>query len=99
MRRVPATQSAAWESIQSKLPLSRREVFHAIQDAGADGISTLGISQRLHWPINCVSGRITELRETGYVIDSGRRCVNPSGKKAIVWKAADVQMSLPLEAQ
>lgn len=33
--------------------------------------------------------RLTELRGKGLIRDSGRRRVNPSGRRAIVWVAAE----------
>lgn len=89
MSRYPATQIDAWISIQDSLPSSRREVFQVISQAGEQGVSTVAIAETLHWPINCVSGRITELRNGGVVRDSGRRCMNPSGKKAILWTVVE----------
>ena len=45
------------------------------------------ITAALKWPVNSVSGRITELKRERMIYDSGERNVNPkSMKKAIVWK-------------
>lgn len=79
------TQIQAWDSIQEKLPASRNIVFRSIQLHGEFGITTYGLSAALGWSINCVSGRVTELCKSGLVRDSGRRGVNPSGKKAVLW--------------
>lgn len=97
MRQYPETQIEAWESIQDKLPESRREVLHVIAAAGALGISTVAISETLKWPINCVSGRITELHDSGLVKDSGRRCINPSGKRAILWVAGSTEPEIKFD--
>jgi predicted transcriptional regulator len=79
------TQLEAWESIQESLPESRRSVLRVIENAGDHGITTFDTAEKLGWPINQVSGRITELNQVGIVTDSGRRGVNPSGKRAILW--------------
>lgn len=79
------TQIYAWDSIQERLPQTRREVLSVVRDSGKFGITTYSVAEKLRWAINSVSGRITELAEVGIVIDSGRRGVNPSGKKAILW--------------
>lgn len=79
------TQRAAWESIQGKLPESRWKVWEAIDRYGEFGVTTFTVADVLGWPINCVSGRITELTKLGMIKDSGRRGENPSGKKAVLW--------------
>lgn len=71
--------------MQGKLPWSRRRVLSVISDSGSIGVSTLHIANVLGLPVNCVSGRITELAEHGLVKDSGLRCINPSGKRATLW--------------
>lgn len=84
----PDTQREAWDSIQETLPTSRLEVFKHIACFGAFGVTTMMVASRLGWPINCVSGRITELAKSGLIKDSGRRGINHSGKKAILWVLA-----------
>lgn len=79
------TQLEAWESIQDNLPESRRSVLRVIDNASPHGITTYDVAKKLKWPINSVSGRITELNSVGLVMDSGQRGVNPSGKRAILW--------------
>ncbi len=82
---IPDTQREAWESIKHNLADSRRAVLSVIENHGDFGVSTYSISDILGWPINCVSGRVTELTKLGIIKDSGRRGVNPSGKRAILW--------------
>lgn len=83
--RIRDTQRQAWKDIQDKLPESRQEVLRLLKAYGGFGATTYRISEALGWPINCVSGRVTELTKSGLIKDSGRRGVNPSGKKAILW--------------
>ena len=42
------------------------------------------IAERIHWPINCVTPRVLELRERGLVENVGVR-VNSSGRNEHVW--------------
>ena len=88
MSNLPRTQLAAFDSIQEKLPRARQTVLDVISAAGESGIALHEISERLHWPINCVSGRVTELRKLGRVRDSGRRWTTPSHRLAILWVVA-----------
>lgn len=82
---IRETQLEAWEAIQESLPESRRSVLRMIENSGNQGITTFDIAKKLMMPINCISGRVTELNDVGIVMDSGRRGVNPSGKRAILW--------------
>lgn len=79
------TQIDAWESIQDKLPESRSKVLSLIRSA--DGGATLfELVGWLGWPINRISGRVTELARDSLICDSGYRRVNPiSGRPNIVW--------------
>jgi len=91
------TQMNAWDSIQAELPASRLRVIEVIAQAGPFGITTIGISNALRLPINCISGRVTELADKGHVKDSGRRGINPSGKPAILWVLRDQPIDIHFE--
>lgn len=72
--------------MQANLPESRQRVYDVISaNSTLGGVSTVEISNILKLPINSISGRVTELNDKGLIRDSGRRCVNPSGKPAILW--------------
>lgn len=80
---IPDTQRASWRTIQD-LSEKRAKVLSVISQT--NGIALWEIAEKLGWPINCVSGRVTELQDLGLVRDSGKRGTNPhSGKKAILW--------------
>jgi len=79
------TQRAAWDDIQGRLPITRAQVLEVIKTSGDFGMTIQGVADTLKWPVNCVSGRVTELTNLGFIKDSGRRGVNPSGKKAVLW--------------
>lgn len=87
MSRRPDTQLAAWHDIQDRLPAARAEVYRVI--AGGQYVSSDAVARKLGWPINRVSGRITELVDAGLVRDSRRRGQNPdTGRLVILWEVA-----------
>lgn len=83
----PDTQMQAWQAIQESLPDKRRMVFSEVM-ARVNGLTLFELENILNWPVNRISGRITELCKAGHIMDSGRRRINPdSGKGAVVWIA------------
>jgi hypothetical protein len=44
------------------------------------------IAEKLAWPINRVTGRVTELCEKGLLFDDGKRPGPPSGRNVHYWK-------------
>lgn len=83
------TQRESWDALQAKLPVHRGAVLAMIRERRQ--ITTQGLSDALKWPINCVSGRVTELADAGFIRDSGKRAINPiSGRRAIVWEINDI---------
>lgn len=78
------TQRKAWEELQPTIGAKRQAVLTVIRRR--KGAALFEIADHLGWPINRVSGRVTELTKLNLVRDSGRRVVNPaSGKNVIVW--------------
>jgi predicted transcriptional regulator len=84
---IKDTQRHAWEWLQEKLPKKRAAVFGAILSSDYRGGATIyEIAEDLKWPINCISGRVTELADAGLIHDSQQRRNNRySGKPCIVW--------------
>lgn len=83
---IRETQREAWDSIQDTLGDAQQLVLEKIVEQPRTAFQ---VSEVLGWPINRVSGRITELTKKGKIIDSGCRRVNPdSGRNVIVWKLA-----------
>lgn len=41
-------------------------------------------------PINCVTPRVKELREKGYVVEAYKKVDPASGRRAIAWRIASV---------
>lgn len=84
----PDTQLAALESIQKTAPRCRDQVFDVIQSRMPVGISSDQIAIALGWPINSISGRVTELRNLGRIKDSGARARTQAARQAILWVVA-----------
>lgn len=88
---IPDTQREAWSDLQENIGDKQRKVFDVIKNSDS-GVALFQIANRLNWPINRVSGRVTELKNASLIEDSGKRVVNPdSGKKAIVWKVSQMR--------
>lgn len=80
------TQINAFKSIQETLLDKRLKVLEAIKTL--NGACLFEICEFLDWPVNRVSGRVTELQKSGFIKDSGIRKTNKqSGRKGILWKA------------
>lgn len=80
------TQANALKSIQETISDKRLKVLDAIKTL--NGACLFEICEFLNWPVNRVSGRVTELQKSGLIKDSGIRKTNKeSGKKGILWKA------------
>lgn len=85
------TRDAAFAAIQPTLNQKQLLVLCHITTATIvhEGLTLFELVRKMEWPVNRISGRVTELRKAGKIIDSGARRVNPeSGKSAVVWKAA-----------
>jgi hypothetical protein len=78
------TSIDAGESLAGKLGRLRRIVLEAIEHSH-DGLTDEEIAACTILPANTARPRRTELVTTGHVVDSGRRRVCASGRKAVVW--------------
>lgn len=79
------TQLDAYHAIKESLCRRRRAVMGAFESLGGSA-TTFEVQKHLGWPVNRVSGRITELRESGFLTDSGTTRINPeSGHPGTVW--------------
>lgn len=67
-----ANRNATYQMIKLHLPESRRRVYEIIVQH-PEGICNKDIAFELGVPINCVTGRVKELREEGLVIASGTK--------------------------
>lgn len=83
MSNIPDTQLDAWYDLLSTVTAKRSVVLSALQEPA----TLFELSERLGWPVNRISGRLTELKNLNVISDSGARRKNPaSGKNGIVWK-------------
>jgi len=85
---VAQTSKEALEAIRPAITGRRRVVLNAIKELGEATNET--IANYLQWPINRVTGRVTELHEFGYV-KSDRSGINNTGHKAKIWSLTDMQ--------
>lgn len=82
-------QRASWIELQKKIKGKRLEVYKALQVRSM----TLGeICQFLGWQINCVSGRVSELKRLGAIEEAGMK-INPDSQKMVtVWAVKQLDL-------
>lgn len=83
---VAGTSQEAYEKIQDKLGFKQMVVYETIKRLGAATNET--IADHLGWPINQVTGRVTELKRFGVVAAEGRG-LNKTGFTAQLWSVRD----------
>lgn len=82
-QRMQKTSLDAFDDVKPQRPSIRSQIVDQLafnQMTGEELEHALGI------PHKTVSGRLTELRDDGVIIDSGARRATASGNKAIVWR-------------
>ena len=79
------TSVHAAERIRPRAGTKRAVVLEAIERAGGDGATIDEIAQATGFLTQTVCGRIAELRQDGWIQDSGRRRQTRHGANAIVW--------------
>lgn len=84
---VAGTSAKAYESIKSKLGYKQETVYNAIKELGTPTNEV--IADHLGWPINRVTGRVTELKRFGLVEVYGLG-KNKTGFSAKQWVAVDL---------
>lgn len=86
MGRIPQTQMDAWNDVRETADQARFKVWCAIFESET-GRTLFELVKKMGWPVNRISGRVTELKAAGHIYDTGERRVNPeSGKNGIVYK-------------
>jgi len=81
------TSVGAAASIAAGLSYLQGKVYRAIAEAGAEGLTTNELADRLRIDRGSVQPRTSELRAKARIRDSRQRRQNANGKKAIVWVA------------
>lgn len=72
-----AVRNATYSMIKPKLPEKRMRVYEVIL-GHPEGITRKQIAKTLGWPINCVTGRVTELRDEHHLIQEVEPVYSPS---------------------
>jgi hypothetical protein len=84
------TSQEAAGRIRGRAPELRGRVFRCILDARLDGRTCDEIEVLLNMPHQTASARVNELMVGTMIVDSGRRRLTRSKRKATVWVAAGV---------
>lgn len=83
-----STQLESFNGVRETRNASQTIILHTIKMRGDNGATLFELVNELGWPVNRISGRVTELASRELVYPSLETRVNPdSGKKGIVWKA------------
>lgn len=86
MNKVRKTQVDAFDSIKQKLGAKQRAVAHALKILGE--ASNKDLSKSLGWPINRVTGRVTELVNRGIVTSNSTKVDPETNRTVTVWTLA-----------
>jgi hypothetical protein len=89
---APDTSHEAYISMRKRFGPDARLVLDAIEWAwyrGSLGLTTEQICDRLSRKHQSISARVNELRDKGWIVDSGQRRQTVSRRNAIVWTLSD----------
>ncbi len=81
---VVQTSRSAYGEIREALGPRQLKVLEVIERC-PEGITNNEVAHELHWPINCVTPRVFELRSAGLVALVGKRPDRWTGKTSCVW--------------
>jgi hypothetical protein len=81
----------AAEAIAPKCGRLQRLTLEAIRLAGMHGCTADETAEACGMDRWSIQPRCSELRAKGLIMDSGRRRLNASGKRAVVWVAAELK--------
>lgn len=81
------TSIEAAEAIEISAGRLQRLALRAIRAAGTRGMTTNELVAAVRVSRDSIQPRTSELREMGFIRDSGARRRNSNGKSAIVWVA------------
>lgn len=82
------TSALAAEAIEISVGRLQRVALRAIRAAGGRGLTTNELVAAVRISRDSIQPRTSELREMGFIRDSGARRRNANGKSAIVWVAS-----------
>jgi len=90
------TSAEAGASVNTHVGKLARQCFDEIEvvyNSGSHGLTVDQLEQLLNRSHQSVSARVNELRDKGWVVDSGERRKTRSGRKAIVWQPSTASRS------
>jgi hypothetical protein len=96
MAEVLQTQKDSFDQLVNSQTISKRhrEIMTVFKKHQTVGLTLFELQKILGWPINSISGRITELKTKGYLEASDRCRRNPAtNKSATVWKLGNLFFS------
>lgn len=83
---VQDTSREAYEAIKPTLTERQQQVLAVLKRC--DCMCNFQIAQQLGWPINCVTGRVKELRDKNKVEKDGDKRIGPPNRLPVYyWKA------------
>lgn len=88
---ISSTSRMAFEKIKEQLSDRRGQVFAAVWSS-AEPVSDFQIAKALHWPINCVTPRRSELEQMGYIELAYIAPGEPSNMEVNYWVVAPKAM-------
>lgn len=89
-RNHPETSYEAAEKASDAAASLRRRVFAFISCCGEEGATAHEVHEYFQLDKNSTSPRITELKQAGFIIDSGRRRASENCGRSIVWVDSNV---------
>jgi hypothetical protein len=81
------TSGEAADAIAPAAGRLQRLALAAIRDAGDHGLTADELAAALNMTRWSIQPRTSELRRKSLIVDSGKRRLNASGRRAIVWVA------------
>lgn len=82
---IAQTSLLAYEDLEPRLGRREGEVYAALRALRC--ACNKDIALFLHWPINCVTGRIYALREKGIVRSAGKKEHASNGRLVEYWES------------
>lgn len=82
---VRDTSKQAYNSILPALGDKQKDVLRVIR-RHPRGIALFELPDQLGWPINAISGRVTELSRKGLIEIIGEKINPQTGRKAKIWR-------------
>lgn len=92
------TSKAAAKAVAPKLGRLQNLVLSAIAERGAFGLTTDECAALLGVDRGSIQPRTSELRRKGLIVDSGRRRLNATKIRAIVWTLPQYRLTEAIDA-